>query len=150
MYDMFAITRNNDKFIKRDKRKKKIQIIETDPLACDTMQEIMQALDRIINLTRDYLIKIDSDYMNDADTPQKEYQAAKDFLHQNPEADFTLDDDICQKKYGAVIFKPVQAYKMYRKIVKYFSVRTLVQFCKNLNCDRLTKDLLSKIRKLSF
>ena len=60
--------------------------------------------------------------MKDADTPQKEYQAAKDFLHQNPEADFTLDDDICQKKYGAVIFKPVQAYKMYRKIVKYFSV----------------------------
>lgn len=150
MYDMFAITRNNDKFIKRDKRRKKIQIIETDPLACDTMQEIMQAIVRLINLTRDYLIKIDSEYMSNADTPQKKYQAAKDFLHQNPEADFTLDDDICQKKYGAVIFKPVQAYKMYRKIVKYFSVRTLVQFCKNVNCDRLTKDLLHRIRKLSL
>ena len=56
---------------------------------------------------------------------EEQYQAAKDFLHQNPEAEFTLDDSICQKKYGAVIFKPVQAYKMYRKIVKYFATRSL-------------------------
>ena len=38
MYDMFAITRNKNKFIKRDKRVKKVQVIETDPLAPDTMQ----------------------------------------------------------------------------------------------------------------
>lgn len=148
MYDMFAITRNNVKFKKRDKRVVKVQEIETDPLAPDTMQEIMQALDRIINLTADYLKQIKSDYMEDADTPEKVYQAAKDFLHQNPEADFTLDDPICQKKYGSVIFKPVQAYKMYRKIVKYFATRTLMEFCKALNQDFLTFDLVSRIRKL--
>lgn len=148
MYDMFAITRNNDKFIKRDKRKTKIQNIETDPFAPDTMQEIMSALDRLINLTAEYLITIKNDYMENADTDEKKYQAAKDFLHQNPEADFTLDDAVCQKKYGAVIFKPVQAYKMYRKIVKYYSVRTLLTFCRNLNCEYLTKDLIMRIRKL--
>lgn len=86
--------------------------------------------------------------MENADTPEKVYQAAKDFLHQNPEADFTLDDPICQKKYGSVIFKPVQAYKMYRKIVKYFATRTLMEFCKALNQDFLTFDLVSRIRKL--
>ncbi len=148
MYDMFAITRNNNKFKKRDKRKVRVQQIETDPLAPDTMQEVMFALDRLINLTAGYLKNIKNEYMDDADTPEKVYQAAKDFLHQNPEAEFTLEDPICQKKYGAVIFKPVQAYKMYRKVVKYFAVRTLMDFCQNINFESLTTELVERIRKL--
>ena len=147
MYDMFAITRNKNKFLNRDKRVKKIQHIETDPLAPDTMQEVIAALDRLILLTSEYLKKIGNDYMNGADNPEKAYQAAKDFLHQNPQADFTLDDPVCQKKYGAVIIKPVQAYKMYRKIVKYFATRTLMEFCSSLNHEKLTFELVDKIRQ---
>ena len=148
MYDMFAITRNKNKFLKRDKRVKKIQMIETDPLAPDTMQEVLSALDRIIGLTVGYLKSIDSEYMDGKETAPQQYQAAKDFLHQNFEDDFTLEDSICQKKYGAVIYKPVRAYRMYRKIVKYFATRTLMEFCEALNREFLTKDLLERIRKL--
>lgn len=148
MYDMFAITRNKNKFLKRDKRVKRVQFIETDPLAPDTMQEIMVALDRIIGLTVGYLKSINSEYMEGKVTHEQQYQAAKDFLHQNPEADFTLEDPICQKKYGAIICKPVQAYKMYRKIVKYFATRTLMEFCQALNQDMLTRGLVERIRKL--
>ena len=36
-------------------------------------------------------------------------------------------DMTCQKKYGALIAKPVKAYKMYRKIVKYFASSTLIE-----------------------
>ena len=148
MYDMFAITRNKNKFLKRDKRVKKIQYIETDPLAPDTMQEVMIALDRLIGLTAGYLKSIDSEYMENKATHEEQYQAAKDFLHQNSEAEFTLEDPICQKKFGAVIYKPVQAYKMYRKIVKYFATRTLMDFCQSLNQEMLTLDLVERIRKL--
>ena len=148
MYDMFAITRNKNKFLKRDKRVKKIQVIETDPLAPDTMQEVMVALDRIIGLTVGYLKGINSEYMEGKTSSEEQYQAAKDFLHQNAEAEFTLEDSVCQKKYGAIIHKPVQAYKMYRKIVKYFATRTLMEFCQSLNQDMLTPDLVSRIRKL--
>ena len=148
MYDMFAITRNKNKFLKRDKRVKKIQYIETDPLAPDTMQEIMIALDRLIGLTAGYLKSIDSEYMENKTTHEEQYQAAKDFLHQNSEAEFTLEDPICQKKFGAVIYKPVQAYKIYRKIVKYFATRTLMDFCQSLNQEMLTLDLVERIRKL--
>ena len=148
MYDMFAITRNKDKFLKRDKRVKKIQVIETDPLAPDTMQEVMSALDRIIGLTVGYLKSTDNEYMEGKNTAEEQYQAAKDFLHQNAEAEFTLEDPICQKKFGAVIYKPVQAYKMYRKIVKYFATRTLMSFCQDLNQEMLTLDLVERIRKL--
>lgn len=148
MYDMFAIMRNNYKFIKRDKRKEKIQIIETNPLAPDTMQEIMFALDRLILLTSDYLQKIKNECMKNADTDEKKYRAAKDFMHKNPDADFTLDDSICQKKYGAVIFKPVQAYKTYRKIVKYFCVKTLIEFFENSRRDSFSKEMILKIKKI--
>ena len=44
MYNMYALARNNDKFIKRDKRKTKIQKIETAVLACDTAGEILHAM----------------------------------------------------------------------------------------------------------
>ena len=147
MYDMFAITRNNNKFKKRDKRVIKIQNIETDPFAPDTMQEIMSALDRIIGLSSRYLLDTRNDAMEGASTQEEIYQKAKDFLHQNPDADFVLEDPICQKKYGAKILKPVQAYKMYRKIVKYFATRTLMDYCKIRGVSCLTLDLISKIRE---
>ena len=148
MYDMFAITRNKNKFLKRDKRVHKIQIIETDPLAPDTMQEIMQALDRIIRLTLGYLRASGNEYLEGKNTEEEQLQASKDFLHQNPEVDFTLEDSICQRKFGAVILKPVQAYKMYRKIVKYWATRTLMEFCESLNQEMLTLEMVSKIRTL--
>ncbi|MBP5602761.1 MAG: DUF4954 family protein [Treponema sp.] len=147
MYDMFAITRNNNKFKKRDKRVIKIQNIETDPFAPDTMQEIMSALDRIIGLSSRYLLDTRNDAMEGASTQEEIYQKAKDFLHQNPDADFVLEDPVCQKKYGAKILKPVQAYKMYRKIVKYFATRTLMDYCKTRGVSCLTLDLISKIRE---
>lgn len=148
MYDMFAISRNRNKFLKRDKRVHKLQIIETDPLAPDTMQETMQALERIIRLTLGYLKSTNSEYLEGKTTDEELLQAAKDFLHQNSEAEFTLEDPICQKKYGAVIYKPVQAYKTYRKVVKYFATKTLMEFCQSLNQDMLTVDLVARIRIL--
>ena len=148
MYDMFAITRNNNKFKKRDKRAIKVQNIETDPFAPDTMQEIIASLDRIIGLTSKYLMDTKNEAMEGASTPEQIYQHAKDFLHHNPEADFVLEDSICQKKYGATIHKPVQAYKMYRKIVKYFATRTLMEYCKSVGETCLTLDLIKKIREL--
>ena len=148
LYDMFAITRNKTKFNKRDKRITKIQHIETDPMAPDTMQEIIGAMNRLIALTEDYLLVQKDEIMENADTAEKKFQAAKDFLHQNPEADFTLTDSLCQKKYGAIIYKPVQAYRMYRKIVKYYATRTLMDFCKALDQISLSKEIVSKIREL--
>jgi hypothetical protein len=148
MYDMFAIVRNKYKFQSRDKRIVKVQNIETDPLAPDTMQEIMSSLDRIINLTSLILPSLDKEAAEEAHTPAEMYQAAKDYLHQNPEADFTLSDSICQKKYGATIFKPVQAYKMYRKIVKYFAARTIVEYCISLKKETLTHEVIERLREL--
>ncbi|MGP1594812.1 MAG: DUF4954 family protein [Treponema sp.] len=44
MYNMYALARNNKKFLKRDKRKIKVQHIETKTLACDSVHEIITAM----------------------------------------------------------------------------------------------------------
>ena len=86
--------------------------------------------------------------VKNAKTQQQIFQCAKDYLHKNEEADFTLFDQVCQKKFGAIILKPVKAYKMYRKIVKYFATRTLMEFCKSLHEEYLNPEMIEEIRKL--
>ena len=149
LYNMYSVARNKSKFQKRDKRVVKIQHIEIDPLAPDTMQEVEAALRKIIELTRDYLLSEKNEKIlackNDKEAL---YQTAKDFLHQNPDAKFTLKDDSAQKKYGAVILKPVKAYREYRKIAKYFAVRCLVEYCQKKGKENLSKDDFDEILQI--
>lgn len=132
MYDMYAIVRNRYKFAKRDKRFVKVQNIETNPFAPDSMQEVLFAIKRIIELTSSGL--------------SLSRQDAKDFLHQNPDSKMTVTDMQSQKKFGATIYKPVQGYKMYRKVLKYFCVQTLKEYCEQNNVE-LSTELVLKIKK---
>lgn len=150
LYNMYSIARNKSKFQKRDKRVVKVQNIETEPLAPDTMQEVEAALRRIIELTGEYLLSIKDENALAAkkEGPEKLYQAAKDYLHQHPEAKFTLKDESAQKKYGAVVLKPVKAYKEYRKIAKYFAARCFIEYCGIKGKSSLSKDDIDKIASL--
>ena len=156
LYNMFAIARNNSKFKKRDKRVVKIQHIEFDPIAPDTMQEIAEAITRLIELSACYLAGIHeiseidqnsgfSFFAEKCTCSEKLKQEAKNYLHRHPNANFTLTDMAAQKKYGAVIYKPVKAYKEYRKILKYFSARTLIEYCRRNGISELTLDGLDRI-----
>lgn len=148
MYNMYAIARNKSKFQKRDKRAVKVQRIETDPFAPDTMQEVLAAIRRIIELTGRYLKAQGDKTALAAVTDGALFQAAKDFLHQNPDAQFVLEDARCQKKYGALIYKPVRGYRAYRKILKYFAAATLVEYCALRHIPVLTQVELERIRAL--
>ncbi len=148
MYNMYAMARNKSKFQKRDRRVVKVQHIETDPFAPDTMQEVLESLDRIIELTGRYL-KSQGDAKAIAAIKDEDlYQIAKDFLHQNPDAQLILEDSRCQKKYGALIYKPVRGYREYRKILKYFSVSTLIDYCTRRHIPTLTQAELERIEQL--
>ena len=136
LYNMFAMARNKSKFSARDKRFIKQQHIETDPFAPDTIQEVLFALDRIIELTGRWLKLNDERFKN---TDEGLYQSAKDFLHQNPNADIVLDDPQCMKKNGAKILKAPQGYKEYRKVAKYFAMKTFIEFCKSTGKTNVTR-----------
>ncbi|MGI5174139.1 DUF4954 family protein [Treponema sp. OMZ 840] len=134
LHNMYAIMRSSIKFKERDKRVVKVQHIETDPLAPDTMQEVLAALDRIIELTGRTL-KLAS------------YQDAKDFLHRHKDASLVLEDFQAQKRFGAKVFKAVQAYREYRKIVKYFAARTVLTFCEAKNFPAFNACTIEEIKK---
>ena len=135
LYNMFAIARNNSKFKKRDLRVVKAQHIETNPLAPDTIQEVLVALERLVELTARTL-------------RLRKLQDAKDFLHQNPDSDLVLQDPQVQKKYGGRIYKGAQGYKEYRKIVKYFAVQSLMEYCHSQSCQTLTRQLIHQMESL--
>lgn len=163
LYNMFAIARNRSKFTSRDKRKVKVQNIETNPLAPDTMEEILIANDRIIELTAQYLLlspnkcremtksnpepEILELFRNKAKSAEGTdlLHIAKDYLHQNQDAIYLLVDDKAQKKYPAYIYKPTQAYKEYRRMLKYYSVSALIDWCKDNGIESLSNEDLLKI-----
>ena len=148
MYNMYAIARNKSKFQKRDRRAVKVQHIETDPLAPDSIQEVMDSLERLIELTSEHLLSSGFGPSAAAGDRAGRLQAAKDFLHQNPDADITLSDPRCQRKFGSVIKKPVQAYKEYRKVAKYFAVQSLMEYCAERGARTLRRETLGEIKKL--
>lgn len=145
LYNMFAISRNKSKFRARDRRVIKAQHIETDPLAPDTVQEIMYALDRLIVLTARYLKKTDPLY---ADIRHDISQQAKDFLHQNPDTDIELYDPQCQKRYGARILKVAQGYREYRRVAKYFAVSALMEYCVKQNINVFSPEVFASIKEI--
>lgn len=166
MYNMFAIARNKFKFASRDKRLVKVQHIETNPFAPDTIQEIHDSINRIIELTSRYLKlpKQECERFTEhnenpeileqyraaalsASTDVELYQISKDYLHKNYTSKFILSDDRCQNKFGARIYKPGYAYKEYRKVVKYFAAECLIEWVGIHNKQTLTKKDFEEILK---
>ncbi|MBQ6780576.1 MAG: DUF4954 family protein [Treponema sp.] len=148
MYNMYAIARNKSKFQKRDKRKVKVQHIETDPFAPDTMQEVIFALQRITELTGRYLQAHGDEKAVAATNAEDLYLVAKEFLQQNPDAQFILEDSRCQKKFGALIYKPVRGCQEYVKILKYFAVSSLIDYCSLRHIAMLSQAELERIEQM--
>lgn len=140
-HNMFAMARNNFKFIKRDKRVVKAQHIEMEYLAPDSIQEIHFALERIILLTREQLQRAGK-LSNTGDAAT--WQEAKDYLHKNPDSQLVLEDSFAMRKYGAKIICSAQGYREYRKVMKYFAVKVLMDYCDKKSTS-LSKDILNEI-----
>ena len=167
LYNMYAIVRNKYKFAARDKRFNKVQHIETNPFAPDTMQEVISALERIIELTKDFLLldekerkaftkaddkaELTQDFHEkifSSSSEEERLQLAKDFIHQNAQAKIILIDKLAQKKYGALIFKALQGYKEYRRVLKYFAVQSLIDWAGQNKCQSLSLENLKEIYRL--
>ena len=168
LYNMFAIVRNKYKFLLRDKRVNKIQHIETNPLAPDTVQEIMLAMDRLAELTGRYL-KSEVEEMKkntkkgdlkelelwrkkalEAKSEKEVTELSRDFLNNAGDFSFLLYDDRCQKKYGAVIYKPLQGYREYKRVLLYFAVNSLIEWADSSKVEKLGSEEISKIMKESL
>lgn len=111
--NMYAIARNRSKFQARDRRVVKKPYIETDPIAPDTVTEMMNAVRRLIRLTEEQ-------------KPEYEGKAEARLLDASA-APFTLRDSEAQKRFGAEIVNPGRACREYRRQLLLFAVRTITE-----------------------
>ncbi|MCL2441346.1 MAG: DUF4954 family protein [Treponema sp.] len=111
LHNLYALERNSWKTKNRDKRKYKIQRIETDYLAPDTAEEIITAL----TLLKTWLSEVDSNH------PGVESEDGN-YVHQIPCKSFE------NNKRGQMIIKPLEAIVAYRQMLHYYAVKTIAAF----------------------
>ena len=146
MHDMFAIVRNKYKFKSRDKRVVKVQRIETNPLAPDTIQETLLAMERIVTLTATSLSEITTEINSACMTERSLRNAARRFLLEHSAADFRLTDADAEKKCGGIIVKPAEAFSTYRDIARYFAAEALTEYADAVRIEAFFKDDIAKLQ----
>jgi len=111
IHNLYALERNSWKTKNRDRRKIKIQRIESDYLAPDTAEEIIAALSLL------------DGWLGESGFSPMDMTGAEDV---------TVSHIICRhferSKRGQVIMKPLEAIAAYRQMLRYYAVKTIVNF----------------------
>ncbi|WP_313191368.1 DUF4954 family protein [Sphingobacterium sp.] len=107
MYNMYALMRNTNKFISRDKRSFKNQYFEYDILAPDTVNEIFTGIKEI-----EHAVSKSLNTDKPATWLDNKDKAAEEIFLDN--AEFS--------KRKVVLLKPKEAYQLFKKLVRYYAV----------------------------
>ena len=129
MYNMYALARNNDKFKKRDKRKTKIQKIETEVLACDTAGEIIQAMALLEKI-----------FETAWTAAGHSYRKAHDLLTQHQaelkKLPLTAEHEYIEHSARLVkILHGVDAWYAYRAMLVWYGVTVLARYMEDYHVD---------------
>jgi NDP-sugar pyrophosphorylase family protein len=133
MYNMYALARNTWKFQNRDKRKSKVQHIEFDSLAPDTIEEIFSA----VALLEIWTAKAYHKKNNDTGKPagkDKLVQQGKDLLKENPDRIKQLQilgENMEKSKRDVVIINTYKAYHAYHQMMIYYAIKNLMEYMEN-------------------
>jgi hypothetical protein len=152
MYNMYALARNTWKFQNRDKRVSKVQNIEFDAFAPDTMEEAIQAMSLLeIWTARAYLRR------NGEQETRKNMKQLADLGKKLLSGDERIVDELevlgenmenIRRK--TIIVKPFKAYHAYRDMLLYYSVNNLLSYLKENKKSSLSSmhnDLKGKRRQ---
>ncbi len=130
MYNMYAIARNTSKYLKRDKRKRKIQNIEFETFAPDTMEETIAARKLLEVWTCKALLKKEG--KNITPYAYKELrQMGQDLLENHPEIVDQLEvfgEDMEKGHRKVRILKVRQAYQAYGDMLLHYAVENIIRY----------------------
>lgn len=117
MYNLYALARNTWKYTVRDQRKVKLLNLEFDYLAPDTVNEMLNAMDFLINITSETKDFKKSDSKN---------------IHSYFKSNLNLVVEIStieNTKRTTRILKCGKAYEMYENFSFFYAVRSIIQYC---------------------
>jgi len=119
LYNMYALARNSWKFHRRDNRKMKIQNIEFDALAPDTIEEILTAPLRKKGDTVEHM-----DEQEPAKIGRQLLSGPKDKVS----ALEVLGENIEKSKRKVVILNAFESYHAYGQMLHYYALKNLVEY----------------------
>jgi NDP-sugar pyrophosphorylase family protein len=135
MYNMYALARNTWKFTNRDKRKNKVQNIEFDSLAPDTIEEIFSALELLELWTGKASIRSKEILKNKSD--EELIQIGKELLLGSEDKTKHLEilgENMEKSNRNVIILKVHKAYHAYRDMLHYYAIKNLMEYL-NSNSD---------------
>lgn len=147
MYNMYAILRNEGKFAARDRRKEKLQELEYDFLAPDTINEILNALTLLEKFTGKAFY-INEDMLGSDEDHIKKGRSL--LQHESPIVNQLeiLASGFENSKRKVKIVKVQQAYNVYKTMLLYYCNNQLIKFItsKNINtAEQLRTELPQKV-----
>jgi Domain of unknown function (DUF4954) len=152
MYNMYALARNASKYAERDKRTNKIQLLEFNYLAPDTINEIVKAIAIIEELVGEAWYKKEGkNDVNKTNNVKKGKQLLKneDIIIETLNI---LANGFENNKRQVKIIKAQSAYNSYQKMLTLYCYQTFIDFIvsKNLNNLQAIKkqtNIVSKIKE---
>ncbi|MBO7587123.1 MAG: DUF4954 family protein [Bacteroidales bacterium] len=130
MYNMYAIARNTSKYQKRDKRKRRIQHIEFETFAPDTMEEAIEARKLLEAWTGKALLRAQGDSCDNLSMEELRMVGRK-LLNNDPEAAKRLEvfgENMEHGKRKVRILKHCEAYHAYGDMLLYYGVQNMVKY----------------------
>ncbi|MBP7263654.1 MAG: DUF4954 family protein [Spirochaetia bacterium] len=128
MYNMYALIRNEDKFASRDRRKVKVQRVEFSPFAPDTAEEMFGSLALLERLVGEAWYAFKGDAIPE---PAEARERGRALLAGSKEDVDALDvraPGVENSRRAVVVLKPRRAYKAYRHMLRWYAVRTLLDY----------------------
>jgi hypothetical protein len=146
LYNMYALARNTSKFLGRDKRVNKIQHIEFESLAPDTIEEIFHARYLLEIWTGKAQLRKTGKYKDDI-SQDPLAQVGRELLN-GPRPGLAgleiLGENMEKSHRKVIIGKAYESYHAYRQMALYYAVKNLIaymQFNTGANFDSMQKAL---------
>ncbi|MDP4278353.1 MAG: DUF4954 family protein, partial [Bacteroidota bacterium] len=130
MYNMYALARNASKYQQRDKRFHKIQHIEFDAYAPDTIEEILSGMNLLELWTAKASLKKQGCSM-EGKTDAALIQIGRSLLTGNPDVVNSLEvegEAMEKSKRQVLILKPYKAYHAYRDMLFHYAMINLIAY----------------------
>lgn len=130
MYNMYALARNSSKYEQRDKRIHKVQHVEFDALAPDTIEEIINARRLLEIWTAKAHLRLKGASIKNM-SGVKLLELGRKILSGNEEEVNKLEvlgEDMEKSKRKVLILKTWRAYHAYGEMLHHYALKNLVDF----------------------
>lgn len=143
LYNLYALARNSWKYVDRDKRTERIQELEYDFLAPDTINEMFSSL----RLMETFTGKAYNASVHKTGQSSDHSTAGKRLLQNTDKIVNELEivaDQIENSKRKVVLIKVLPAYRVFEELIVYHGITQLLQFIKENEFHSL-KDIIAAL-----